>query len=167
MRTLRTSIISLALVLGTGVSAWAQKFNINGIAYNITNSLTREVEVTSGGNYVGDIVEIYDNVVQAVVDFTFGDYVFQSQASTFNDRFVIHKTSGGVTAVENGFCLDGLTVTTTNGGLDFEGSINGKVSVYSDSGMLIAEPTQTGCLELSAGVYIVKIDNKSIKVSVE
>ena len=112
-------------------------------------------------------IEIYDNVAQSVVDFTFGDYTFTTNAGTFNDRFVIHKTSGGVTAVENGFRLDGLTVTSFDGGLDIEGSMNGKVSVYTESGMLIAEPAETGRVELTDGVYIIKIGERSIKMCVE
>ncbi|MBO4561060.1 MAG: leucine-rich repeat domain-containing protein [Bacteroidaceae bacterium] len=110
-------------------------------------------------------IEIYDNVAQAVVDFTFGDYMFESKAGTFNDRFVVRKT-GGVTSVEGGFRLDGLTVTATNGGLDIEGKMIGKVSVYNEAGMLLAEPAQTGRIELSDGVYIVKIGERSIKMSV-
>ncbi len=110
-------------------------------------------------------VEIYDNVAQAVVDFTFGDYSFTTKAGTYNDRFVIHRT-GGVTAIENGFRLDGLTVTSTDGGLDIEGRLAGKIAVYTESGMLVAEPAQTGHLLLGDGVYIVKIGERSVKISV-
>ena len=110
-------------------------------------------------------IEIYDNVAQAVVDFTFGDYTFESAAGTFNDRFVVRKT-GGVTAVEGGFRLDGLTVIAVDGGIDIEGRMNGKVSVYSESGMLIAEPAQSGRVELAAGTYIIKIGERSIKTVV-
>ena len=111
-------------------------------------------------------IEIYDNVAQAVVDFTFGDYTFESAAGTYNDRFVVRKT-GGVTAIKNGFRLDGLTVTATNGGLDIEGRMAGKVSVYTESGMLIAEPAQTGRLELADGVYIIKVEGSGYKIVVE
>ena len=110
-------------------------------------------------------IEIYDNVAGTVVDFTFGDYTFESNAGTFNDRFVVRKT-GGVTAIKNGFRLDGLTVTTFDGGLDIEGRMAGKVSVYTESGMLIAEPAKTGRLELADGVYIIKIDGRSIKMNI-
>ena len=111
-------------------------------------------------------VEIYDNVAGTVVDFTFGDYTFESAAGTFNDRFVIRKT-GGVTAIKNGFRLDGLSVVTVDGGLDIEGRMAGKVSVYTESGMLIAEPAKTGRLELADGVYIIKIGDKSVKICVD
>ena len=110
-------------------------------------------------------VAIFDKETGKYVDFTFGDYTFESKAGTFNDRFVIHRT-GGVTAIENGFMLNGLTVVAVDGGIDIEGHMAGKVSVYSESGMLIAEPTQTGRLLLGDGVYIVKIGDKSIKLSV-
>ncbi len=110
-------------------------------------------------------VAIYDKEAGKYVDFTFGDYSFETKAGTFNDRFVIHRT-GGVTAVENGFKLDGLTVTTFDGGLDIEGRLAGKITVYTESGMLVAEPTQTGRLLLSDGVYIVKIGEKSVKITV-
>ena len=105
-------------------------------------------------------------MAQAVVDFPFGDYMFETQAGTYNDRFVIRKT-GGVTAVENGFRLDGLTVTTFDGGLDIEGSMKGKVSIYNEAGMLLAEPRQAGKLELGSGVYVVKIGERSVKICVE
>lgn len=111
-------------------------------------------------------VELYDNQTNSVVMFMDGVYEFTTQAGTFNDRFVIRK-SGGVTAVENGFSLDGLTVVTVDGGIDIEGSMNGKVSVYTESGMLIAEPVETGRVELTDGVYIIKIGERSIKMCVE
>ena len=111
-------------------------------------------------------IEIYDNVDQAVVDFTFGDYMFESKAGTFNDRFVVRRT-GGVTAVEGGFRLDGLTVVAVDGGIDIEGQLKGKISVFSESGMLIAEPAQAGRLELTDGVYIVKIGERSVKICVD
>ena len=111
-------------------------------------------------------VELYDNQTNSTVMFMDGVYEFTTQAGTFNDRFVIRK-SGGVTAVENGFSLDGLTVVTVDGGIDIEGSMNGKVSVYTESGMLIAEPAETGRVELTDGVYIIKIGERSIKMCVE
>ena len=109
-------------------------------------------------------IEIYDNVAQAVVDITFGDYMFESAAGTFNDRFVLRKT-GGVTAIKNGFRLDSLTVTTTDGGIDIEGQFKCKVSVYNESGILMAEATETGRVELGDGTYIIKIGDKSIKLN--
>ena len=110
-------------------------------------------------------IEIYDNVAQAVVDFTFGDYMFESKAGTFNDRFVIRKT-GGVTAVDGGFRLDGLTVVAVDGGIDIEGQFKDKVSVYSEFGMLIAEPAQAGRVELGDGTYIIKIGDRNFKMTV-
>ena len=112
-------------------------------------------------------VEIYDNVAKSKVDFTFGDYSFHSQAGTLNDRFVIYKTGDGATRVENGFRLDGLTITSFDGGIDIEGKIAGKVQVYSDSGMLLAEPKQAGRVDLGDGVYIIKVGDKSVKMCVE
>ena len=109
-------------------------------------------------------IEIYDNVAQTVVDFTFGAYAFESAAGTFNDRFVVRKT-GGVTAVEGGFRLDGLTVVAVDGGIDIEGQLNGKVSVYNESGILVAEPTEIGRVDLEDGTYIIKICDKSIKLN--
>ena len=111
-------------------------------------------------------VEIYDNVAKSKVDFTFGDYSFQSQAGTFNDRFVVYKTGGGVTKVEDGFRLDGMTVRTVDGGIVIEGNLNGKVQVYSESGMLLAEPVKAGRVELGNGIYIIKVGDKSIKLNV-
>ena len=111
-------------------------------------------------------VEIYDNVAKSKVDFTFGDYSFESAAGTFNDRFVVYKTGGGVTKVEDGFRLDGMTVRTVDGGIVIEGNMTGKVQVYSDSGMLLAEPRQAGRVELGDGVYIIKVGDKSVKMSV-
>ena len=111
-------------------------------------------------------IEIYDNDTHQTVDFTFGDYQFTSKAGTYNDRFVIHKTSGGVTAVDNGFRLDGITVTAFDGGIDIEGQFKGKVQIYSESGMLMAEPCEAGRVQLDGGVYIIKIADRSIKLNV-
>ena len=111
-------------------------------------------------------VEIYDNETRQTVDFTFGDYQFTTKAGTYNDRFVIHKTSGGVTAVENGFRLDGMTVTAFDGGIEIEGQFKGKIQIYSESGMLMAEPKQAGRVQLDGGVYIIKIGDRSIKLNI-
>ena len=111
-------------------------------------------------------IEIYDNETHQTVDFTFGDYQFTTKAGTYNDRFVIHKTSGGVTAVDNGFRLDGITVTAFDGGIDIEGQFKGKVQIYSESGILMAEPRGAGRVQLDGGVYIIKIGDKSIKMNV-
>ena len=77
---------------------------------------------------------------------------------------VVRKT-GGVTAIKNGFRLDGLTVTTIDGGIDIEGQLNGKLSVYNESGILVAEPTEIGRVDLEDGTYIIKICDKSIKLN--
>ena len=125
-----------------------------------------------GGTYTLSVprhdaeIEIYDNETRQTVDFTFGDYQFTTKAGTFNDRFVIHKTSGGVTAVENGFRLDGMTVTAFDGGIEIEGQFKGKVQIYSESGMLMAEPKQSGRVQLDGGVYIIKIGDRSIKLNI-
>ena len=125
-----------------------------------------------GGTYTLSVprhdaeIEIYDNETRQKVDFTFGDYQFTTKAGTYNDRFVIHKTSGGVTAVDNGFRLDGMTVTAFDGGIDIEGQFKGKIQIYSESGMLMAEPKQAGRVQLDGGVYIIKIGDKSIKMNV-
>ena len=112
-------------------------------------------------------VEIYDNVAGAVVDFTFGDYTFESAAGTFNDRFVIRKT-GGVTAIENGFRLDGLTVKSTEGGLSVNGLHSGTISVYLPSGAKIDVISTDGEYSLPAGTYLIKYNesDSSIKMTV-
>ena len=124
------------------------------------------------GNYTLSVprmdadVQIYDNETHHTVDFTFGAYSFQTQAGTFNDRFVIHKTSDGVTVIDNGFCMDGMTVTVFDGGIDIDGQLKSRVQIYSDSGMLMAEPLQAGRVQLESGVYIIKIGDRSIKLNV-
>ena len=112
-------------------------------------------------------VEIYDNVAGAVVDFTFGDYTFESAAGTFNDRFVIRKT-GGVTAIENGFRLDGLTVKSTEGGLSVNGLHSGTISVYLPSGAKIDVISTDGEYSLPAGTYLINYNesDSSIKMTV-
>jgi hypothetical protein len=108
-------------------------------------------------------IEIYDNVAKSKVDFTFGDYSFQSQAGTFNDRFVVYKTSGGVTAVENGFRLDGMTVTTLDGQIHVSGLNNIALEVYEPSGIIVESISKDGSYSLKAGTYVIKVGDYSVK----
>ena len=111
-------------------------------------------------------VEIYDNVAKSKVDFTFGDYQFTSKAGTYNDRFVIHKTSGGVTAVDNGFRLDGMTVTSYDGYLQVSGLKGKVIEVFEPSGIKVETISTDGSYNYKAGIYMIKVGDYSVKTVV-
>lgn len=112
-------------------------------------------------------VEIYDNLTKKTVDFTFGDYTFNSEAGTFNERFVVRLTGGGITAVKDGFRVDGITVVTVDGGIELSGNVSGRVTVYNEAGMLLSKPDFAGKLTLDDGIYLIKIGDNSVKLSVK
>ena len=49
-------ILSLAVLFFSIVIAWAEDFTVNGINYNITSTDNLTVEVTSGGEYSGEVI---------------------------------------------------------------------------------------------------------------
>ena len=112
-------------------------------------------------------VEIYDNLTKKTVDFTFGDYTFNSEAGTFNERFVVRLTGGGITAVKDGFRVDGITVVTVDGGIELSGNVSGRVTIYNEAGMLLSKPDFAGKLTLDDGIYLIKIGDNSVKLSVK
>ena len=111
-------------------------------------------------------VEIYDNVTKCKVDFTFGDYSFQSQAGTFNDRFVVYKTGDGATRVEDGFILDGITVRTDHGHIIVDGLNGVEIEVYQSSGVKMETISTDGSYSFPTGVYMIKIGDRSVKTAV-
>lgn len=107
-----------------------------------------------------------DNVTGAVYDFVNGEYEFESEAGTFENRFslVIDNTADGIGAI---YANTGVSITANDGGLNIIGADNANVSVYTTGGAMVANNPSDGQLSLSNGVYLVKVDGMTAKVVVK
>ena len=150
----------------------------NGIKYAINERPMGKDEIHIGysvpaeGEYTLSLTRddadvcVVDRETGLPIDFSLGNYTFTSKGGTYNDRFVVYMLNGGATAVDNIFRLDGMTITSFDGGIDIEGLIKDKVSIYNESGQMVAEPTHSGRILLDDGTYIIKTGGKSIKMDV-
>lgn len=86
-------------------------------------------------------VTIYDNVEKQEVDLTLGDYHFHAKAGVDNERFAISRIKQAVTSID-----------------ELSNVIEGKVNVYSISGILMAEQVELNELQLPAGAYVFQSD---------
>ena len=112
-------------------------------------------------------VEVYDNVMNSRVDFIDGNYDFTTKAGTFNNRFVIRKTGDGVTAVGKDIKVDGMILHADGGGIDVSGNAGHEVTVYLPSGALVSRLNGDGFVSTGAGTFIIKVDDRSVKMVVE
>ena len=109
---------------------------------------------------------LQDNETGATYDLTDGDYQFAADAGSYNSRFVLVPTRG-TTGIADIINKTGVNIMPTEQGINFSG-LNGKtVSVYSTNGMLLATRDFDGMLNLSTGVYLVKVDGMTTKVMVK
>ena len=112
-------------------------------------------------------VEVYDNLMNSRVDFIDGNYDFTTKAGTFNNRFVIRKTGDGVTAVGKDIKVDGMILHADGGGIDVSGNAGHEVTVYLPSGALVSRLNGDGFVSTGAGTFIIKVDDRSVKMVVE
>lgn len=109
---------------------------------------------------------LQDNETGATYDLTDGDYQFAADAGSYNSRFVLVPTRG-TTGIADIINKTGVNIMPTEQGINLSG-LNGKtVSVYSTNGMLLATRDFDGMLNLTTGVYLVKVDGMTTKVMVK
>lgn len=144
-------------------------------AINARPNGSREVRLgfvaTADGNYtiaadrMDCCMALKDNVTGQIHAFDKGAYEFYTEAGTFDNRFTL--VSGlDVTAI-TGNKIEGADISTFDGGIVVNGATEGEVKIYNVNGVKSTTINGTGSAMLSAGVYIVSYNGKSIKVVIK
>lgn len=129
-------------------------------------------QVSLAGTYVLDVprmdadVVIYDKVMGWDVDLSNGGYMFDTKAGTFNDRFVVRMT-GGVTAVDGNVKLSDVVIKPVDGGIAFDTEKMQQIEIYHPSGILAGIHNGAGTIPLLSGTYLVKVNDKNVKITVK
>ena len=106
-----------------------------------------------------------DNMTGQIHLFDKGDYEFYSEAGTFDNRFTL--ISGfDVTAI-NSKSIEGVGISTFDGGIVVNGATEGEVKIYNINGVKSSSISGTGTAMLSAGTYIVSYNGNSCKVVIK
>ena len=99
-------------------------------------------------------------------DLSVGTYDFETTAGTFNNRFLL-RPSNEATAINNLTAKTGVCVGTQDGGIAI-GRAEGKtVDVYTFGGAQVTQHSGNGYITLKSGVYVIRVDGVSAKVSVK
>ncbi len=99
-------------------------------------------------------------------DLSLGDYEFQTNAGTNNQRFLL-KPSGETTAIRTLTKDTGVAVGLQEGGLSIGGAEGKTVTVHTTAGALAAQHSGNGFVSLPGGMYVVSVDGKSAKIYVK
>lgn len=135
-------------------------------------SVSLGFEVQKAGDYTISAIRmdspmlLKDNLTDATVDLSTSDYRFTSEAGTFNGRFTLvpnRSTTGIADFAKN----TGVSIISTEGGINFSGVEGKHVSIYSLNGVEIGSTQSSGTISLGQGIYVVKLDNTSTKVMVK
>ncbi len=108
---------------------------------------------------------LIDLVTGTEYDLSNGVYEFSTEAGTFNNRFML-RLSGEATAIRNLANETGVTISKTKGGLNVAGAEGKTVEVYNVGGSLVS-CQNNGFISLPTGIYLVKVNDKSVKISVK
>ena len=109
---------------------------------------------------------LVDTQLGTTFDLSLGSYDFDTQAGTFNDRFVL-RLSGEATAINDITKKTGVCIGTQDGGIAIGGAEGKTVNVYTTGGAQAAQHSGNGFVALSRGVYVVSVDGVTAKVSVK
>lgn len=133
------------------------------IAYQVNKAGTYKI----GAKRMDRFMTLYDCETKTEFDFSNGDYSFDSEAGTFENRFVLKAPAGSSTGLaeikkEIGVsamgCADGIYVNNVG---------SAQVDIYSLSGVLLATHLSDGLVRLPKATYIIKVNNMSTKVLVK
>lgn len=109
---------------------------------------------------------LLDRETNMTHDLSTSDYNFSTKAGTFTNRFVLYMPSVP-TDVANLAELTGVVLGTQTGGISI-GNAEGKtISVYTLGGQLMGNHTGNGFISLPHGVYVVKVEKASAKITVK
>lgn len=110
-------------------------------------------------------VLLHDNVMNITFDLANGDYIFSTNAGTFNNRFML-MPNNEATGIADMKIKTGVSVMAENGGISFSGIDNADVNIFSVGGAAQASHVGNGFVSLPAGTYLVKVNNLTTKVLV-
>ena len=144
-------------------------------AVNARPNGSREVHLgfvaTADGTYTIEAdrmdcsMALKDNLTGQIHAFDKGGYEFYSETGTFDNRFTL--ISGlDVTAI-TGNKIEGIDISTFDGGIVVNGATEGEVKIYNVNGVKSTSISGTGSAMLSPGTYIVSYNGKSTKVVVK
>ena len=109
---------------------------------------------------------LVDTKLGITFDLSVGTYEFQTQAGTFNDRFML-SLSSEATAIMTMKEKTGVCFGTQDGGIAIGGAEGKTVSIYTSGGAMAAQHSGNGFIALKSGVYVVNVDGVTAKVSVK
>lgn len=137
--------------MGNGVIALGAYFGNEG-----TYTLALDTEVQTE-------VMLVDKLTGKEVNLAAADYTFSAEAGTVTDRFEIKF--GGATSVEENLAQQ-VSVQAVGGQIIVNGAEGVEAVVYTADGKQIASVQGNVALDVNPGLYIVKVQGKSYKVSV-
>jgi hypothetical protein len=136
-------------------------------------------------------VQLFDKVTNETVDLTEGDYAFETEEGTFEDRFVVMIIGGG-TSPESGSIggggsdsgdpsnpeeqptgiasvkqQTGVLLMSDAAGIYLNGVGNAEVYIYTITGTMLAKNVQDGFVPLPKATYIVKVNKLATKLMVK
>lgn len=109
---------------------------------------------------------LVDTKLGITFDLSVGTYDFETQAGTFNDRFMLCLSSEA-TAIKTMKEKTGVCFGTQDGGIAIGGAEGKTVSIYTTGGAMAAQHSGNGFIALKSGVYVVNVDGVTAKVSVK
>lgn len=133
-------------------------------------------------------VQLYDQVTNMTVDLTEGDYAFETEEGTFENRFVVKASVGGGTGTggtetggteASGDPVDettgiasvkqqtGVSLMSDASGIYLSGVGDAEVYIYTMSGTMLAKNVQDGFVPLPKATYIVKVNKMAAKLMVK
>ena len=147
------------------------------VKYSVNNRPNKGNEVRLGfsvpadGNYTisaphMDIrMALKDKATGTIHDFSEGAYTFQAEAGSNDTRFALILAIGTTGISDKG--IEGLDITTENGGISVNGITNQPVNIYNVKGIRVATLIESGNVNLANGTYIVSTGNKNTKILVK
>ena len=133
------------------------------IAYQAKKAGSYKIGVTRMDR---DVV-LYDNETKAVFDFSTGDYSFDTEAGTFENRFILKIANSSSTGLADIKKETGVSAMGCDEGIYINNVGTAQVDVYSMSGVLLATHVGDGLVRLPKSTYIIKVNNLSTKVLVK
>lgn len=109
---------------------------------------------------------LVDTKTGLTFDLSLGSYEFQTEAGTFNQRFILRPTNEA-TGIQKLTAQTGVAIGTHDGGLSIGGAEGKNVSIFNTNGAQMAQQSGNGFVSLPKGLYIVTVNGQSAKIYVK